>query len=199
MTEAGNITNVTLDEIRREIEADSALFAERLLPHGAGAAACGYSGLFAAAAGGDLGNLYRLPIEYIFEGYLLHYGASRLLAGVPDSFNLLAGDYMYARGLDRLAATGDLFSIRILADLISLCSYVHCQELDAGLSLRAWSLAVICIAARRVGVDGPCGDCLSTFDGIKSGAWDGSVGRGEVDALTARMLASFSEDGRRRI
>lgn len=198
MAETGNVA-ATLAEIRQEVAADSPLFAERLLEDVAGSGGYGYSGLFATAAGQDLGNLYRLPIEYIFEGYLLHYGASRLLESGPDSFSLLAGDYMYARGLDHLAATGDLFCIRMLADLISLCSYIHCQELNGGLSLRAWSLAVICIAARRAGVGGPCGDCQSTFDNIKSGAWDGSVGRNKIDSLTARMLAAFPEADRKRI
>ena len=58
-------------------------------------------------------------LEYIFEGYLLHYGEqpparSRMTA----NFDLLAGDYMYARGLERIAELDDLDCIKALADLV---------------------------------------------------------------------------------
>ncbi len=46
---------------------------------------------------------YALVIEAVREGYLLHYGEPRLLAGHDPDLALLAGDYLYALGLDRLA------------------------------------------------------------------------------------------------
>ena len=46
-------------------------------------------------------------VEAVREGYLLHYGEPRLLAGHDADLALLAGDYLYALGLDRLAALGD--------------------------------------------------------------------------------------------
>src|SRR5215217_7038018 len=51
---------------------------------------------------------YTLLFEAIREGYLLHYGEPRLLADADPDLRLLAGDYLYAVGLERLAALGDL-------------------------------------------------------------------------------------------
>ena len=45
---------------------------------------------------------YAAVIEAVREGYLLHYGESRLLAGHDQDLALLAGDYLYARGIERL-------------------------------------------------------------------------------------------------
>src|ERR1700682_5867603 len=47
---------------------------------------------------------YELMIEAIYEGYLLHYGRSRLLAAGDADLSLLAGDRLYALGLERLVA-----------------------------------------------------------------------------------------------
>ena len=58
----------------------------------------------AAAAPGE----YALLVEAIREGYLLHYGEPRLLDGADPDLVLLAGDYLYALGLERLAALGDV-------------------------------------------------------------------------------------------
>jgi hypothetical protein len=68
---------------------------------------------------------YALVIEAVREGYLLHYGEPRLLAGADDDLALLAGDYLYAIGLERLASLGDLEAVRELSDLISLSAEVH--------------------------------------------------------------------------
>ena len=65
---------------------------------------------------------YALVVEAVREGYLLHYGEPRLLAGHDPDLALLAGDYLYALGLDRLAALGDTRAVAILADLISTCA-----------------------------------------------------------------------------
>jgi len=68
------------------------------------------------------GGEYALVVEAVREGYLLHYGEPRLLAGHDPDLALLAGDYLYALGLDRLAALGDDRAVAILADLISECA-----------------------------------------------------------------------------
>ncbi|MCL2769238.1 MAG: hypothetical protein FWD42_03915 [Solirubrobacterales bacterium] len=78
-----------------------------------------------AASGPRTGHAraeYELLIEAIYEGYLLHYGAPRIVhAGDPD-LGLLAGDQLYALGLDRLVRLGDVDAVRELADVITLCS-----------------------------------------------------------------------------
>ena len=61
---------------------------------------------------------YTLLVEAIREGYLLHYETPRLIDGADPDLRLLAGDYLYAMGLERLAARGDLDAVRELADLI---------------------------------------------------------------------------------
>jgi hypothetical protein len=82
------------------------------------------SGPRAAAAPAE----YALVIESVREGYLLHYGEPRLLAGHDADLALLAGDYLYALGIERLAALGDAEAVRELADLIGLCAQLHAEN-----------------------------------------------------------------------
>jgi hypothetical protein len=70
---------------------------------------------------------YALVVEAVREGYLLHYEQPRLLAGHDPDLALLAGDYLYALGLDRLAALGDTRAVAILADLISTCARLQAE------------------------------------------------------------------------
>jgi hypothetical protein len=58
-------------------------------------------------------------LEAVYEGYLMHYGTPRLFLDLDDDLRLLAGDALYAVGLSRLAATGDLEAVAELSDLIS--------------------------------------------------------------------------------
>lgn len=73
------------------------------------------------------GGEYALVVEAVREGYLLHYEQPRLLAGHDSDLALLAGDYLYALGLDRLAALEDTRSVAILADLISDCARLQAE------------------------------------------------------------------------
>ena len=73
---------------------------------------------------------YALVMEAVREGYLLHYGESRLLSGHDDDLGLLAGDYLYALGLDRLAALGDTDAVAVLSELIGRCAQLHVEGRD---------------------------------------------------------------------
>ena len=86
-------------------------------------------GLLAAAGprAAEAPGEYALVIETVREGYLLHYGRPRVIAGADADLALLAGDYLYALGLERLAALGDLEAVRELADLISLSAQLHAE------------------------------------------------------------------------
>jgi hypothetical protein len=71
---------------------------------------------------------YAFVIEAVREGYLLHYAEPRLLAGHDADLALLAGDYLYALGIERLAALGDTEAVHALADLISTCAQLHTED-----------------------------------------------------------------------
>jgi hypothetical protein len=75
---------------------------------------------------------YALIVEAVREGYLLHYGRPRLIAGDDRDLALLAGDYLYAIGLERIATIGDLEAIAELADLISLAAEIHDGSREPG-------------------------------------------------------------------
>lgn len=70
---------------------------------------------------------WSLVMEAVREGYLLHYGESRILTDYDQDLALLAGDYLYALGLDRLAARGDTAAVAVLAELISRCAQLHAE------------------------------------------------------------------------
>lgn len=70
---------------------------------------------------------YALVVEAVREGYLLHYAEPRLLAGHDPDLALLAGDYLYALGIERLAALGDTEAVRRLADLIAAGAQLHTE------------------------------------------------------------------------
>jgi hypothetical protein len=92
---------------------------------------------------------YGLLVESICEGYLLHYWDGRVVRPVDADLRLLAGDFLYALGLSRLARLGDLSATAELADLIALCAFVHSigdpdpEDLAAGV----WSICALAVAA----------------------------------------------------
>jgi hypothetical protein len=70
---------------------------------------------------------YALGLETIYEGYLLHYGRPRLFAPLDADVALLTGDYLYAHGLARIAALGELDAVAGLAELISTCAALRAE------------------------------------------------------------------------
>jgi hypothetical protein len=92
------------------------------------------------------GGEYALVVEAVREGYLLHYEQPRLLAGHDPDLALLAGDYLYALGLDRLASLGDTRAVALLADLISECARRQAEGDAASIPL-LWSEAAEGISA----------------------------------------------------
>ena len=102
-----------LREVAGRAAADSPLWAGALLP---GAAT--EQPRFA----GRCPDRHLLGVEMIYEGYLLHYGRSRLFSQADPGLALLTGDYLYAAGLREICATGDLAAVDALAELIAACA-----------------------------------------------------------------------------
>ena len=76
------------------------------------------------------GEPHALGLETVYEGYLVHYGRPRLFAPPDDDTALLLGDYLYAHGLVRIAASGDVEAVRELAELISRCAHLRAEGAD---------------------------------------------------------------------
>ena len=70
---------------------------------------------------------YELLLEMIYEGSLLHYGSARVIQTDDPDLALLLGDQLYALGLARLAALGDLEAVDVLADVISSLAQAHAE------------------------------------------------------------------------
>jgi hypothetical protein len=89
---------------------------------------------------------YALTLAAVPEGYLLHYGAPRLLATDDDlDLALLGGDRLYALALAQLAALGDLDAVARLADLISQCAQAHAED-DPPRATAAWEVTASALA-----------------------------------------------------
>lgn len=88
------------------------------------------------------------PVAAVREGYLLHYGTPSVVrTGDPD-LALLAGDRLYALGLETLAADGDLAAIEVLCATIAACARAHAEGAPEQAE-RAWEAAT-----RQLGATG---------------------------------------------
>jgi hypothetical protein len=110
------------DTIADEAAAESPLWGDALLPPDERA----LEPVFSPLAPPELG----LGVETIYEGYLVHYGQSRLFSPPDDDTALLLGDYLYAHGLVRVAETGNVAAVANLAELISLCAQARAEGRD---------------------------------------------------------------------
>jgi hypothetical protein len=73
-------------------------------------------------------------VEAIREGYLLHYGEPRAFRAMDEDLKLLAGDALFALGLERLAEVGDLEAVAELCGLISRSARAEAEERTPGVS-----------------------------------------------------------------
>jgi hypothetical protein len=95
---------------------------------------------------------FSLGLETIYEGYLCHYGSPRLFAPRDDETALLLGDYLYAHGLVRVAATGEVDAVAELAELISLCARLRAEGAEG--DGEAWAATAAALARDGVAGDG---------------------------------------------
>ncbi len=86
---------------------------------------------------------FRLGLETIYEGYLVHYGTPRVFAPEDPDNALLLGDYLYAHGLVRIAAFGLVDAVADLSELISLSSQLRAEDSPGDGSLWAATAAML--------------------------------------------------------
>jgi hypothetical protein len=127
-----------------------------------------------------------LIVESVFEGYLLHYGTARVIDTEDRDLRLLAGDYMYALGLSRLARLGDLDAVGALADLISESARYHAMgwaDGDGGDALAAlWVLTALAVGGGR----------WPEYEQAQAAVGEG---RAEADSLREGVMRRASEAG----
>jgi hypothetical protein len=68
---------------------------------------------------------FHLGLETIYEGYLVHYGRPRLFTPRDGDTALLLGDYLYAHGVQRIAALEAVRAVLELGELISICAQLR--------------------------------------------------------------------------
>ncbi len=119
----------SLSRLRALLYEEGGLMRSLLTPDGPGDAVGEALGPAQVAASGPRVDgksaEYELLIEAIYEGYLLHYHAPRVVRSSEDDLGLLAGDRLYALGLARLVALGDVEAVAELADVITLTALAH--------------------------------------------------------------------------
>ena len=125
------------DEITAAAAAESPLWAEATLGEGEQDREPVFSPLAP--------EVHALGLETIYEGYLVHYGRSRLFAPADRDMALLLGDYLYAHGLVHVAETGDVAAVSDLAELISLCSQARADGRDG--DAPAWAATASALGA----------------------------------------------------
>ncbi len=99
---------------------------------------------------------YVRAIELIYEGYLFHYRESRVCDCDAEACRenaLLAGDFLYARGLRIVAARGDAAAVGLLARLMAACSYLRSVRAPFAADDALWAYTMGGLAALRRGAD----------------------------------------------
>lgn len=91
---------------------------------------------------------YAFVVEAIREGYLCHYGTSRILDRPDADLALLAGDLFYAIGIRSLAELDDLQSTGILSDLIRVAAELQAAG-RAELAEQLWLGQIVALACGK--------------------------------------------------
>ena len=99
---------------------ESALWSDLLLPEPERSEQLAFSPLAAPELA--------LGIETIYEGYLVHYGRSRLFSTGDRNLALLLGDRLYAHGLVHVSESGSVAVVADLAALLELCARLQAER-----------------------------------------------------------------------
>ena len=117
---------------------------------------------------------YVTALELMYEGYLLHYGESRVVAAGPGDREtaLLAGDVFYARGLRLIAGAGHVEAVLLLTRLMSTCSYLRSVDAPFAADDVLWASTTGGLVALASGV--PCDEVCALFDEVDDGLCRGA-------------------------
>ena len=202
-----------LATLAEQLRADDSVISPHVVDPAAGAPVPPLAALVAAGPGAAADPPgYAVVVESVREGYLLHYAEPRVLAVEDGDLRLLAGDYLYALGLERLAALGDLAAVRELSDLISLSAQLHADggaDADGGAHGHAdagreagvvrgealavddalWIASVTAIAAGSYEPLGPAKTALRASDPAAKAALDAAAGEIAASAGLSALLA----------
>ena len=147
----------------------------------------------AGSAAADDPAAYALVVESVREGYLVHYGVPRVIAGADADLRLLAGDYLYALGLERLAGLGDLPAVRELSDLISLGAQLHADGPTAASLRMGESLWIASSLAIATGAPAGLEDAKFALRAGNPGAEEAVRAAATAMASEAGLAAALAE------
>ena len=125
------------ETLAREAAAESSLWRDALRPVGSRDLVPVFSPLAE--------ERFALGVETIYEAYLVHYGRPRLFEPPDGDEAVLLGDYLYAHGLVRISALGDVDAVADLAELISLCGQLRAEARDGDAA--AWAATAALLGA----------------------------------------------------
>jgi hypothetical protein len=181
------VPEMTLHTLAQQLEAEQSVISPHVADPEKADPALGLlvaAGPRASEARGE----YALVIESVREGYLLHYSEPRVVVGADPDLALLAGDYLYALGLERLAALGDLEAIRELSDLISLSAQLHAATGGVQAANALWLGSVTAIAAGVTPGHEQGKSALREGDPDASAAlWQAALGAAEQPGLGGQL------------
>jgi hypothetical protein len=174
-----------LGSLARELRAERSVISPHVRDPEPGSQGAALGELAAAGpAAAARAALYAGVVESVREGYLLHYGKPRLVDPPDADLALLAGDYLYAKGLGLLASIGDLDAVRALADLIAASAELHADREASG---RADRLAALWLAIAVSIAVGPSPADHEAVERLRAG--------GSAGGLYAHASASAARAG----
>jgi len=132
------------ERLAAENGAESALWSDLLLPEWEREPELAFSPLAA--------ERLALGIETIYEGYLVHYGRSRLFAPSEPNLALLLGDRLYARGLVHVSRFGDVAAVTDLATLLELCARLQAESRQGDGAL--WAAGIASLGSGEIEAEG---------------------------------------------
>jgi hypothetical protein len=179
--ENGDESSQLWQSLASEDDAENTLWGNLLLPEPKRELELAFSPLAASPLA--------LGIETIYEGYLVHYGRSRLFATDEPNLALLLGDRLYARGLVHVSRFGDVAVVADLATLLELCARLQAESRQGDGAL--WAAGIASLGGGLIRAEGEAFLRSSDSEPLLSLARS-SAGADEVERALAVHARRFS-------